>query len=373
MSTSFKIFFDENNIRRIRVESASPTYSEITSLLESLYPENYHPELSIKWQDEEGDKITVSSELEWNHLLQSVNERPIKLFVTEGKGLYFKDGPPAQPQYFYTENKEEVKEEPELLNRLQQSIPQCLQRLFKGNRILPYDIPDWLRPAVQIKRLQSIGNEVDLDVDIPKLFNVMHKRALELLSDVKNTAFIQQAKTLLQDMLELIPKHAVTLYNLSCAEALLGNTSEALKNLRAAIFDGGYSNVEHMEKDEDLATIRDTPEFKELVNSLKKEEPVIIEESQTMESIASPDIMQDWTNVDEELSPAIDISVPQVTDTPMKEEPILSLGEQKWLEAIENLKGMGFGQDQPYFGPQCAVLLEKYNGDLSAVINEFLQ
>jgi len=360
MSISFKLFFGDSNIRRIRVENKSPSYAEFTSLLQKLYPENYHPELFVKWQDEEGDQITVSSQPEWEHLLQTVKEQPIKLYITEGLSPYFKDGPPALPQYFYEENKEVINEQPELLQRLQQAVPQCLQHLFTGDRILPYDLPEWLKDAIQIKRIPVIGNEVDLDIDVKKLFEAMHKHALKLLSDTKNITFVQQAKTILQDMLTIIPKHAVTLYNLSCAEALLGNTKEALAALRAAIFDGGYNNVDHMEKDDDMASIRNTPEFQELVSALKtgksQEEEMDPEESA---------ILQDWEKVDA----TMEVESPSQPTV----QPTLSVGEQKWLNAIEDLKSMGFEQGMEYFGPRCVILLEKYHGDLNAVINELVQ
>jgi len=340
--TSFKIYFSETNIRRLRIEKETPAYNDVTNMLHSLYPQDYHPELFLKWQDEDGDKITVSSQQEWTHLLNAVKERPIKLYVSEGLAPYFKDGPPAEPQYFYADKEEEVpKESSFIMERLNQSIPECLQHLFPGNRILPYDIPEWLQNAVSLKRLPLPGNVVDLDVDIPKLFEAMHKRALSLLNETQNFPLIQQAKSLLIDMLSLIPKHAITLYNLSCAESLLGNKKNAIDILKSAIQDGGYSNVEHMMSDPDLTNIRDEPEFKNLVASLQPQEKM------------------------EEEDEVVPILVPVAV-------PILSVGEQKWSDAISQLKGMGFGQDEQYFGIKCVVSLEKHKGDLSAVISEFL-
>jgi len=317
--------------------------------LESMFPQDYHKEQFLKWKDEEGDKITVSSEQEWQHLLQMVKERPIKLYVTEGIVPYFKDGPSPQVQYFYEENKNEITQEHEVLNRLQQFVPQCLQHLFQKERILPYDLPDWIKDAVQIKRVPLQGNEVDLDINIPKLFEVMHRQSLKLLNDPHNFAFIQQAKILLQDMLAIIPKHAITLYNLSCAESLLGNKEEAIKTLKIAIEEGGYSNVDHMIKDEDLSNIREMPEFQQLVHSLQKN-------LKTMEIDKPIDIMDDWTKVEEE----------------KQETPILSVGEQKWKSEIELLKEMGFGKNDQYFGPRCVTLFEKNAGDFSLVIQELL-
>lgn len=116
--TSFKIYFSDNNIRRISSDVERPTYEQFTELLMGLYPNDYHPELYVRWRDEDGDLIIASSEAEWTEMLNAIHERPIKLYVTEGMTPYFKDGPPAEPQYFYAENEEpEEKEKPELLER----------------------------------------------------------------------------------------------------------------------------------------------------------------------------------------------------------------------------------------------------------------
>jgi len=363
--TSFKLFFDENNIRRISTEIEHPSYEQFQELLGSLYPNNYHPELFIKWRDEDGDLITLSSQAEWAHMMSVLKERPIKLNVSEGQAPYFKDGPPAQPQFFYQETKEEIKEDNEILKRLKKTIPDCLERLYACRRILPDNIPTWLSDAVKIKdRLP--GNEVDLDVDIPKLFNAMHTRALECLKDAKNIPLIKQAKKLLQDMLEIVPKHAVTLYNLSCAESLLGNTKDAIKRLRDAIFEGGYRNFEHMEKDEDLESVRETEEYQELLKSVKSLDDVadmeeVVPKEETVPEPANP-IEEDWTKVEENKEEPKQESLP--------EAPVLSVGEQKWADSIHLLQNMGFGGE--FFGPRCVVLLEKYNGDLAFVINDLL-
>jgi len=424
---SFKLYFSDTNIRRISTDIEKPTYEQFTDLLCGLYPDNYHPELYVRWKDEEGDLIIASSEQEWNEMLSNVHERPIKLYVTEGMTPYFKDGPPAEPQYFYTENAaEEPKEKPEFLQRLKNTVPQCLQKLFQGGRILPDNIPAWLKEAVHIKR--RMGADVDLDIDIPKLWNAMHTRALDCLKDAKNTKLVLQARQLLEDMLEIIPKHAITLYNLSCAESLLGNSKQAILRLRDAIV-AGYKNFEHMMKDEDLENIRNSTEFQEMLQKAQAEVneaqdaceeddmPELVDNfqqvSKQMDDFEDDDDMpelecavsaplatsmdsedefdwsssssddSDWTQVDSQMDPfgleqsltqSIEVVEPIIENKPVPEpvsEPVVSVGEQKWTEAIDLLKAMGFGEG-PYFGPRCVVLLEKHNGDLPSVINDLL-
>jgi len=67
-------------------------------------------------------------------------------------------------------------------------------------------------------------------------------------------------------------QHPTPLYNVACCEALLGNSKTALEFLQKAVT-AGYSNATHMEADADLRSLREFPEFKALVASLKPSEP----------------------------------------------------------------------------------------------------
>jgi tetratricopeptide (TPR) repeat protein len=73
-----------------------------------------------------------------------------------------------------------------------------------------------------------------------------------------------EAKTLLLDALERYQDRSVLLYNLACAEAMLGEADEALKHLGGAVElrpeAAGWARDDH-----DLASLRDDPRFGELV------------------------------------------------------------------------------------------------------------
>ena len=75
-----------------------------------------------------------------------------------------------------------------------------------------------------------------------------------------------EAKTLLLDALERYEDKSVLLYNLACAEAMLGEADEALGHLRLAI-DSRPEAAEWAREDADLASIRDDPRFAELLGS----------------------------------------------------------------------------------------------------------
>ena len=57
-------------------------------------------------------------------------------------------------------------------------------------------------------------------------------------------------------------------YNLGCSFALLERTADAIVALQKAV-EFGYTDAEYMRKDEDLATIRNQPEFERLVRGLE--------------------------------------------------------------------------------------------------------
>ncbi len=69
------------------------------------------------------------------------------------------------------------------------------------------------------------------------------------------------------------PMNPAEYYNLATAYALWGKTKDALKNLRRAV-EKGYDDLDFLEDDRDLDSLRGTEEYKSLVNRLKsKREP----------------------------------------------------------------------------------------------------
>jgi len=72
-------------------------------------------------------------------------------------------------------------------------------------------------------------------------------------------------------LVRLAPDDPTVRYNLACSLALLGRAEEALDALERAI-DLGYSDPEHMQADEDLASVRSHPRFQALVAGLSSAE-----------------------------------------------------------------------------------------------------
>jgi len=78
---------------------------------------------------------------------------------------------------------------------------------------------------------------------------------------------ITAARDLFRMQLSIL-EHNIPIYNIACCEALLGNAKEALEQLQKAVA-VGYTDADHMEKDEDLKSLRDVAEFKAIVLALR--------------------------------------------------------------------------------------------------------
>jgi mannose-6-phosphate isomerase-like protein (cupin superfamily) len=75
-----------------------------------------------------------------------------------------------------------------------------------------------------------------------------------------------KAVEILRSVVDEHPDAGVVLYNLACAETLAGEPDEALEHLRRSI-ELEERFREYARTDDDFATIRDRPEFRELVEA----------------------------------------------------------------------------------------------------------
>jgi tetratricopeptide (TPR) repeat protein len=101
-----------------------------------------------------------------------------------------------------------------------------------------------------------------------KIWWHLHREAMKLL-DSKFPADLEKARELLLQQYSMTPSNSITLYNLACTEARLGNIDQALKYLKDSI-QNGYSDVEHIKKDTDLDSLRNNEEFKNIISELEK-------------------------------------------------------------------------------------------------------
>lgn len=79
-----------------------------------------------------------------------------------------------------------------------------------------------------------------------------------------NAKDFEEAAAVAREVLVEYPGSGLALYNLACAEALLGRSEDALEHLRDAL-DAAPPLIENARADDDLASIRDDPRFAALV------------------------------------------------------------------------------------------------------------
>jgi tetratricopeptide (TPR) repeat protein len=340
----------------------------------------------IKYTDLEGDKIVVSTQIEWEEMLQELSEEKIiKIIVEEGSQRYFKDGPNPEPQYFYSDVISKIPEEMNnILEKFQSAVPKCLETLFRDGKIIPSNIPTFLQEAVKPKYVNE--DVVDLDIDIYKLFDLLHRKSLECLESVDKN-LIQKGKEYILSMLQLVPNHTIALYNLACAESLLENVPEAIRALESAI-ENGYSNLTHMLNDKDLDNIKNTEAF---VNLVKKLENLIskvgehikvdVPEEKVEEKIEEKieeNIEENFDDDLEMIEPVVieDNNNNNVIDTSIFMDKILihekncALTDSffdlrmKWIDQINELKNMGFLCDDEVL----SLILEQCEGKLEDAV-----
>jgi len=362
---SFKIYFSKENIRRFRT-SDRPSYEEFLSLLSKHYPTDFHPELRVQYIDSDEDRIDVTSELEWNEMFDQLTDKNnIKIYISEAANpKYFKDGPPAQKLFFHNPV-DNSRVEPDNAHMLGTAVSRCLEQFFPNGRILPFNIPSFLQQIVTIKYISGNGDAVvDIDVDIPRLGDAIHEKAMGYLNvkDYKEASRTFRAQAILQ------PKNCIPFYNVACAESLLGNTDEALLYLNKAI-DLGYANLSHILQDSDFNNISNTEGFRvacsRLRDTLKKDEPEPEPkpEPEPVKISEAPLERQVPVNIEPQPEPE-PVKVPE-PQTPAQPVPPFVL--TPWAAELEVLHDIG------YFNDELIVpILEKNRGNVEQTVMELL-
>ena len=78
-----------------------------------------------------------------------------------------------------------------------------------------------------------------------------------------------EACTYLGRARKIAPKDAGVAYNLACAQARAGRKDEALKTFAESV-ELGFKDVEHIKKDDDLETLRESEAYKKVIEKLEK-------------------------------------------------------------------------------------------------------
>jgi len=175
-------------------------------------------------------------------------------------------------------------------------------------------------------------------------FFCLQQQALRLM-ETGDQEKIQNARALFQEQLTIF-QHFIPMYNIACCEALLGNSKEALASLQKAIA-AGYRDADHIEKDEDLKSVRDLDEFKAIVSSLKSASTAakspVAPTTSTATTINSPTATTTTAHVEKPVATPVAETKP-VEPAPSTENLALLEGmgftdKQKNVEALTRAKG----------------------------------
>lgn len=119
------------------------------------------------------------------------------------------------------------------------------------------------------EKLERIGDDFTLNLLRSELSR--HPENFEALSELAGlyTRRGQYHDGLQADLklVQMRPQDPIVHYNLACSLARLGETEKACESLKQSI-DLGYSDREFMLGDEDLASLRDLPQFQEILKAL---------------------------------------------------------------------------------------------------------
>lgn len=306
------------------VGNGRPSYHQFVEKLCKLYGTFYHPEMRFLYNDPEGDPIVVTSQTEWEEMFSVLSDQSIiKLKVIEVKGgVSFKDAVP-EPVKAYVDPSATVPicQLPPEVSKKMERVPNCLKVLFPGEVILPHNVPSFLEEAVHVLPIRD--NEVDLDVDIAKLESLIFRQGMDLL----NRGDYQGGRRMFQSLIILNPEDKISTYNMACAEALLGNTSEAILALYRSC-ELGYNNFDHMNRDTDLDSIRNHPEYEQLLLQYNLDYKPPVAPIPCPSSVVLPQPVQ------QPIVPEV-VVFPEVEVPPQPQEPPKEVVEEKIPQVVQ--------------------------------------
>jgi len=231
------------DVRRIKVPKQI-SFPEIVNLLKSLFklPENEWENLNLKYTDNENDKYTITCEQELREAFLAKKDEVLRLELT----FPAKKVDVPQPQPF-----------PSIFRcptyRRSEFIPtQPTQVPFQPLQSSPQEPRRCWPERMNQRRMQMFG---------------LNEEGLALMDAQK----YQEAKDIFAKLVEMFNcpwKKSVPYYNIACCEALLGNVDSAVAFLSKAV-NCGYRNVQHMEQDKDLDSLRGLEAFDILMEELR--------------------------------------------------------------------------------------------------------
>jgi tetratricopeptide (TPR) repeat protein len=111
-------------------------------------------------------------------------------------------------------------------------------------------------------------NQLDFDIDFFEGLLARNGDSVEVLRVlaelVSQKGLVHRAVELDRRLVDVLPSDFLARYNLGCSLARAGKSDEAIDALSRAIL-LGYDDLAHLEVDPDLDSLREHPEFRELL------------------------------------------------------------------------------------------------------------
>jgi hypothetical protein len=317
--TTLKIHFAKDNIRRIKLTNEISSFDDFSQFLTESYKEHLNGEVLIQYFDQDGDLISVSSQLEWEEMIHTEGDY-IKLYIKsiqpadEGRGRCHRGfagrGCPRRgfngfPGGFAFRR-----------------CPRGFEGFGTGGGCGNFadfareSTPEETSPEVNTDSTSNNNPLVGLFGLVRKgRLQYMHNKALTLMS-VGDEESLDIARDLLVHIIKNEPSNNIALYNLACAESLIGNIDEAITQLKNAIA-AGYDDLQHLIEDPDFENIRYTNGFDECVQLFSNAQDHTIPPNETPSDDEVP-------SLEEELN---ETPVPELIETPSDDE-VPSLEEE---------------------------------------------
>eukprot|EP01129_Flabellula_baltica_P000401 TRINITY_DN1041_c0_g1_i4.p1 TRINITY_DN1041_c0_g1~~TRINITY_DN1041_c0_g1_i4.p1 ORF type:complete len:407 (-),score=123.43 TRINITY_DN1041_c0_g1_i4:75-1295(-) len=370
----FKIMFSQDNIRKMKVNPFMKDFSSFVLFLREHYDQFLTQDFLVKYQDEEGDFISVSNQIEWETMfdgLEGVGSL-IYLYIQCQDEGYSDDESDTDTD---SESDDDVGfffpfvrryESPSMFNLMRCSghnqvssnvffLPRCHQ-VYPGYSHPPRNIFSCSRYQQQVDphsgyEQQPKQTQERCPHSLIK-FIKLNEKALELMN-IEDEEHLSLAREFLEHALTLKPNDPITLYNIACIESMLSNEEEAVNQLKKAIL-FGYDNLNHLLQDKDFDNIKHCDGFKECISMLKGEEV-----NETSENYEENQRSNDETT-------SVYLPLPQQSESEsQKEEKRNEEGE--YTKTTEILNSLGIFIDEETLSKW----MSQYNNDLTSVINHY--